>query len=400
MKKILTAFGLTIGILILLGISQAQTNRAEFPELTGTYQVGRTNYDMIDDSREEILTSNESDSRQFAVTVFYPAIAGENSEPAPYISEPFRTTFAQESGMPAFLLDSLQPHAYADAPIADEVFPVILFSPGLGTPLLFHTGQLEELASHGYIVIGISHSYSTPSVMLSDGQTLNMSDADVVNDTVATLSSEDLENATQTILAPIWVDDMLFVLNQLDRLNTNDSLLENHLDLTRIGAFGHSFGGATALSASYLDDRILAVVNMDGDIYGEVITQGLARPTMIMLSDTSLLSEEEIEDSGVDLEALQMKQERVLSQSLPGYLVSMPGSTHGSYITDFLVLAEEQPLFSSPDLVGTLENINQARSTIHNTVLVFFNTYVNEGPAPQMPDLAFDGLEVTIFNLD
>jgi hypothetical protein len=51
-------------------------------------------------------------------------------------------------------------HAREAADPADGAFPLILFSPSVNPPLCY-TALLQQLASHGYIAAGISHTYES-----------------------------------------------------------------------------------------------------------------------------------------------------------------------------------------------------------------------------------------------
>ena len=385
--------GFIIALFTITSVITAQDDITIFPELTGTYQVGRTTVDMRDDSRQEIFTSDDSDIRAFNVTLFYPATPTDEANPAPYIPETILTPLSQEMGIPASFFEGFQPHSYQNAPIADGEFPVILFSHGLGTALQLYTGQLEDLASHGYIVVAMSHTYTTPVVALSDGRVLRMSEGDSSPLLDATQSLDELNIALEEIVFPVWHDDMLFVLNQLDALNA-DSILAGHMDVSRIGAFGHSFGGAISLESAFQDDRILGAINMDGAMFGEVVEQGLTIPAMIMRSDAT-----RIDDPQFDAVMAQMDtdQNTVLSTANLGYLMIMPNAAHNTYATDYLVFADAYPEFIPADLVGEVD-IMSARATIHQTVLAFMNTYVAGEGSPQMSDLSFDNVDLTIFN--
>jgi pimeloyl-ACP methyl ester carboxylesterase len=55
--------------------------------------------------------------------------------------------------------------------------------------------------------------------------------------------------------------------------------------MTRVGVFGHSFGGATALQFCHDDPRCKAGIDVDGQPFGNVIQDGLRQPFMILLSD-------------------------------------------------------------------------------------------------------------------
>jgi predicted dienelactone hydrolase len=86
-----------------------------------------------------------------------------------------------------------------------------------------------------------------------------------------------------------WTADIAFALDQLERWNTSDASdkFKGRLDMTRVGVFGHSFGGATAAQFCHDDSRCKAGIDVDGQPFGSVIQAGLRQPFMILLSDHS-----------------------------------------------------------------------------------------------------------------
>jgi pimeloyl-ACP methyl ester carboxylesterase len=84
-----------------------------------------------------------------------------------------------------------------------------------------------------------------------------------------------------------WTADIAFVLDRLERLNISDSSgkFTGRLDMTRVGVFGHSFGGATAAQFCHDDSRCKAGIDVDGQPFGSVIQAGLHQPFMFLLSD-------------------------------------------------------------------------------------------------------------------
>ncbi|MBK5256604.1 MAG: hypothetical protein JJE39_11265 [Vicinamibacteria bacterium] len=65
------------------------------------------------------------------------------------------------------------------------------------------------------------------------------------------------------------------------------------LDMTRVGVFGHSLGGATAAQFCHDDSRCKAGIDIDGQPFGNVIQAGLAQPFMFLLSDHGKSSDPE-----------------------------------------------------------------------------------------------------------
>jgi pimeloyl-ACP methyl ester carboxylesterase len=84
-----------------------------------------------------------------------------------------------------------------------------------------------------------------------------------------------------------WTGDIAFVLDRLARLNASDSSgkFTGRLDMTRVGVFGHSLGGAVAAQFCHEDSRCKAGIDIDGAPHGSVIQAGLRQPFMFLLSD-------------------------------------------------------------------------------------------------------------------
>src|SRR5262249_18784850 len=55
----------------------------------------------------------------------------------------------------------------------------------------------------------------------------------------------------------------------------------------KIGAFGHSLGGAEALEFCHNDSRCKVAIDVDGAPWGKVVTEGLSQPVFFLLSDHS-----------------------------------------------------------------------------------------------------------------
>src|SRR5947208_7754901 len=91
----------------------------------------------------------------------------------------------------------------------------------------------------------------------------------------------------------MWTSDTAFVVTQLGHLNAADpsGKFTGRLDMQRLGMFGHSFGGATALQFCHDDRRCKAGMDIDGMPFGNVVQEGAAQPFLFLFSDhTSELS--------------------------------------------------------------------------------------------------------------
>jgi pimeloyl-ACP methyl ester carboxylesterase len=104
-----------------------------------------------------------------------------------------------------------------------------------------------------------------------------------------------VENANGNVDDPIvgkllaeWVSAAAAVVSHLQRLNdASTGRFAGRLDLARLGAVGHSFGGAQALQFCHEDPRCRAAIDLDGIPFGSVVAEGIAKPAMFLLSDHS-----------------------------------------------------------------------------------------------------------------
>jgi hypothetical protein len=160
----------------------------------------------------------------------------------------------------------------ANAPIADGVHPTLVFAPGLGLSAADYTSLLEDLASFGYVVAGIDPTYSTDVVLSGDRVVPSINKA--------------RDNADYSQLVSLWAADIRFVATMLTTLSRDSgSPFGGHVDVQRIGFFGHSAGGAAATEACRMDESCVAAVDMDGDLAGDVAQLGLGKPFLFIGHD-------------------------------------------------------------------------------------------------------------------
>jgi hypothetical protein len=176
-------------------------------------------------------------------------------------------------------------HSLADAAVSPEqrAYPVVMLRAGGGALTADFTTLAEDLASHGYVVVGFDAPYRSGVFVLTDGRVATGSNA------------YNVENANGNLADPVigkllamWTSDAAFIVGQLQRLNDESSgKFAGRLDMQHLGMFGHSFGGATALQFCHEDARCQAALDLDGIPFGSVVREGLAKPGMFLLSDHS-----------------------------------------------------------------------------------------------------------------
>jgi predicted dienelactone hydrolase len=253
---------------------------------------------------------------------------------------------------------------------------------------LKYAPTLEELASHGYVVVSLAHPYSTAATVFPDGRVVTSTveaGSRALSEATAKATSDAEFDPVVNRIGSVWVADVRFVLDQMEQFNVSDPLFADRLDLTRVGVFGHSLGGGSAAQAMYEDDRFAAAINMDGTLFGDVATHGIARPVMLMLSERVPLTAEQIKFAGSSPEADAYFRQReaatqatVYEQAAPGYRLTLQGSTHRTFIAFEPIAAPA--LFIPAQVVGTIDGARGV-GIIDDYVVSFFNRHLKGQPS-------------------
>jgi predicted dienelactone hydrolase len=356
------------------------------PAPTGSYAVGRMEYDWTDQQRLDPLAPQSGMKRELVVWAWYPAVRVSGAAVAPYLPSKWGQLVDQQHGLLGQQLiqssDSIQTHSFEHAPLATtaEPYPVLIFEPGLGNIPAQYTTLLEALASHGYIIFAITPTYSSDVVVFPDGCVAEATPA-------GSLDNATNFQAAGNQLVMVWTQDVIFVMNQLDRLNTvPGNPFHGHLDLMRLGVFGHSFGGATAAEVCQMDTRCKAGIDLDGALFGNVVQTGLAKPFMVIQSNPDSCSD-------ASCHSFQHEIEAVLRAAPPGsgYHLGIKGTQHFNF-SDYAVY------FSPARALGLLGSIDGVRGLeiTRAYVRAFFDTYLNNalspllhGPTSAYPEVQF-----------
>jgi predicted dienelactone hydrolase len=351
------------------------------PAPTGPYAVGRMEYDWTDQSRTDPLAPQAGTKRKLVVWAWYPTIRVSGARVAPYLPPTWAQLSDQQHGRFGQLLfqrtDSIQTHSVENTPLATASarYPVLIFEPGLGNIPTQYTTFLEDLASHGYIIFAIVPTYSSDVVVFPDGRVAKATAAGNPSD------ASNVQTAGNRLVT-VWAQDVIFVMNQLDQLNaTPGTMWSQHLDLTRLGVFGHSFGGATAAQVCQMDTRCKAGIDLDGAFFGPVVQTGLEKPFMVIQSDQGSCS-----TSGC--RSFQ-NEVRAILRSVPSserYSLSIKGTQHFNF-SDYAVS------FSPARALGLLGSIDGMRGLqiTRAYVRAFFDTFLDQAPSPllQGPTIAY-----------
>ncbi|MFD7663022.1 alpha/beta hydrolase family protein [Streptomyces sp. NPDC059788] len=271
--------------------------RMTLPAPTGPYKVGTTSLHLVDGSRRDPWVADRP-NRELMVSVRYPARATGSHPPAPQMLPGEAAAFDAWNNflpdIPKGTADwaATRTHAHQDAPLArhgGHGFPVILYSPGAADPRTLGSTLCDELASRGYVVVGIDHTYEAPGVQFPDGRVAYSR----MREEAGKVRRPAQLTALLKKLTAVRVADTRFVLDELARPAALPRALRGALDLRATGMFGQSGGGFTAAQAMHDDRRIRAAANLDGVLgYTQrdddpanpstVGTDGLDRPLLLM----------------------------------------------------------------------------------------------------------------------
>jgi dienelactone hydrolase len=323
------------------------------PQPTGPYAIGTFSMLLIDSSRTNKVLHT---SHQFMITFWYPAIAQAGVLPAQYV-EP------QVAAGPAFFnlamygaanfgsqVAQFFSHSISNAPMATNLakYPIILYSTGFEGHRRENTDKAEDLASWGYIVVGLDNENTFVSVF-PDGMVVN-------GQTSGDLAAE-IED---------WLLDQQFVLDELEGLNANDARLAGRLDLDKIGAFGWSLGGATSAQLCLRDPRCKAGAGMDGDFFEtNVLAHALSVPYLFFRSDDG--------PDGPPDDRLEFFNE----QTTNAYWVKLASTVHGNFSDPGLIIdsASLAAVWGTP-LNGQFLSPARVSQIVRAYLLSFFNKFL------------------------
>lgn len=358
-----------VGVLGTLGYASAQSGQpVTLPAPTGPYRVGRALYDWTDHSRIDPFAPGGHTPRELSVWVWYPASPSPGATPAPYLPLAWQqAAVGQGSGLTAALNGIghtpprlIHAQAVADVPLSGigQPFPVLIFAPGLGLAAYDYTTIAQDLASHGYVVVGVNPTYSTDVVLSGDRVVRHIPQA------------EDHANFSQ--LAQIWADDLRFVAGQMLALDpVPGNRFQGQLDTGHIGYFGHSLGGAAAALACSRDSRCSGAIDIDGALPDSVLQPGITEPFLFLGSGNSI-------PAGGTMGGQLTEELRRVPRG-EGYVLTVTGARHDNF-TDRGVYFNL--LFPRLGVVGS---INGARALAITTAYVraFFGQYL-EGVTPPL----------------
>lgn len=376
-----------LGIIALLGLLLLDHNRdTALPPPTGPFAIGRATFVWGDEQLDPLAPPGVK--RELLVWIWYPAAPEQHLETVEYLPAYWRTAVENQSGvlLSQFLtrdLARVQAHSLRDAEVSPQLpaYPVVLMRGGGAASTTDYTSLAEDLASHGYVVVGFDAPYRSWLVALPDGRVIPRAPENDLDK----LDGPQAEKLTNN-LVQAWTADASFVLDRLERLNESDPTgkFRGRLDLQRVGMFGHSLGGATALLFCHDDVRCKAGIDVDGAPLGRVIAEGVTQPFMFILGDhgresATAQTPASIRDARKNIHSI--------FDRLPGnrrMMIEIQGANH-------FLFSDNGALLKSPLAMSVLRMLGIVRLDGRRQIAVtshcirrFFDVYLNDAPASEL----------------
>jgi len=314
-RRIFKAFSVLaiLGVLGLGALSGSlwleRGSELTLPLPSGPFAVGRAIYDWTDDSKMDALAPVLGTKPELLVWIWYPSAPGQSAVMDDYLPAQMRAAAGPAGGPLGFLtrdLSKVHAHSLRNAGVSpqERSYPVVIMRAGASLEVWNYSTLAEDLASHGYVVVGFDAPYRSFTVVFPDGRVMRRIPEN--NPELCLESTGQERDRCANRLLTVWTADMSFVLDRLEKLNASDASgkFTGRLDMTRIGVFGHSFGGAAAALFCHEDSRCKAGIDVDGALHGSVIQAGIDRPFMFLLSDHSDESGPENSQVGADIRSI------------------------------------------------------------------------------------------------
>lgn len=371
-----------LALALAAGVAAVQLT---LPAPTGPDRIGTVSLHLVQAGRPDPWVPGRT--RELMISLTYPARHAGRYPTAPYL-EPGAWEALRQSdfSLGTALVPRTAAHEGAPVDRRPGGLPVVLYSPPSGGDRAFNTVLVQELASRGYLVATVDHTYSDDGVEFPGGR-------------VARRVLPDHQTAPQVTAEVAERDrDVRFVLDELTAIQRGADPDADHrrlpaglrgaFDLHEVGMLGMSEGGATAAATMLDDPRISAGIDLDGTLYGPVVTAGLNRPFLLLSNATHNRDDDPTWASFWNASTGWKRDFRLL------------GSTHYSYFdAEVLVPQAASTLGLTPDQVKALiGTIDPARAiTIESTyVTTFLDQHLRhrpehllDGPSPRFPEMAY-----------
>jgi dienelactone hydrolase len=355
------------------------------PEPTGPYPAGTASLWLTDTSRPDPWVPGVN-ARELMVSLWYPAVLSDGRRArymTPAESE-LQLTSRSITGIPPDTLSTVRTNAVSDARPAGRPrsLPLVVLSPGFTNSRSTLTALAEDLASHGYVVAGIDHTYESHATAFPDGRVTTC------------LARQAPRRDRMEEVAAGRAADVCFVLDELTGAHPawpGSGLI----DPSAMAMAGHSAGGAAAIAAMLADSRIRAGIDMDGATAAPIPDEGLARPFLFLGKQSNYTP-----GSGGAVTTLRdwkLQRGAVITWERDWELLTgwkrwlvVAGAVHASF-TDLALLADQTGIDTGAGLSGA-RSLDITRAYVR----AFFDQHLRgrpqallDQPSPRYPEVTF-----------
>jgi predicted dienelactone hydrolase len=353
--------------------------RPTLPGPTGPYPVGTVPLHLVDPSRPDPV-AGPGHHRELMISVWYPARDVRRYPRAPWMpAAALRALLAYQGFEPDAVVAPITA-GHEGAPVRRqpaERLPVVVFSHGARDHRAHTTIVVQELASHGYVVVTVDHTYDAFSEFPDGRLTVPLDDPGLV--------------------PPDYATDVRFVLDRVEDLAAGRNPDAEHrplpaglrgaVDLQRIGMFGASKGGTATALVMNEDRRVRAGLSLDGPMQTQPpITADLDRPFMLMTAQFTRAAEPDVAAFWSHLRGWRLN-------------VQADGAIHSSY-SDYQVLIPQLAKavgMSDEELVGWIGTLDPGRAARIQQAypLAFFDLHLRhrghllDGPSAAFPEVKY-----------
>lgn len=321
----------------------------QFPAPTGPYGIGIMKHHLIN-------AQCPGHPQDLHLHIWYPTDAHTSIPRLPYDSTASRAAqklLHRQTGLPCFFFSTIGSVTTWAEPNQNcskhgSPFPIIIIVPGMHTVVQEYSWLCQELASHGYCVIGID---LTSTIRISS----------------------DHEKQEHLLL---WINTISCVITYLNELTAKNALLANRLDLDRIGLAGHSFCGHVVMRCALTDQRMNACINLDGMLWSKDSGVQFVCPMLMLLTEKNYMWKRKPQE----LEKLFHVQK---NQIMPCDIIMFKNVGH-TILTDLPLLLNYSPftrLLSyviSSDMQASSARGYEVIVDARKTVVRFFDKYLKK----------------------
>ncbi|MEU8033418.1 acetylhydrolase, partial [Streptomyces sp. NPDC049099] len=348
------------------------------PAPTGPYPVGTVALHLVDAARPDPV-AGPGRHRELMASVWYPARDAERYPPAPWMSPANLRALLTSADFPADAAQVPLTAGHQGAPVrrgGRELLPVVVYSHGAHSHRGDHTVMVQELASHGYAVVTVAHTYDA-FTEFPDGRVL-------APDREVAMGPADFAADIRFVLD--CVEDLAAGRNPDAGGRSLPQGLACAIDPRRIGMFGWSKGG-TATARVMLDDaRVRAGLSLDGPML-PAVTGDLDRPFMMMTAQFTRAAEPSVAEFWTHLRGWRLD-------------IRAEGAVHSSYGDNQVLIPQLAKAVGMSDeqlraWTGTLDPARAVRIQ-QAYPLAFFDLHLRgrhghllDGPSRAFPEVTF-----------